>query len=175
MNIGSVSQRSIFSNPPRPKAENSAQLAFDTEERRMNHSGFQKVNLAQNFWDMTGKLPRENQIDLASSVVVNQLLQNGKLPENRSFLEGMKSRFGSQDIEGLRNSIRSHRLLQNRSENEVESWLKKVGNFFNATTPMKVGESKPSKQSPTRLSSPEAIFFQRTLLQNAHPNIFAAS
>lgn len=133
----------------------------------MEHSSFQPNNLLMSFWDVVQRLPRQEQLSLATNVIATQITQNGINRENRDFLRSLKNRFNQQEISTIVDSVKQHPLLQKKGAKFQEEFLRTVQEILEMPTSARADEH----QQPLNLlnqpqpRSPEELFFQMTLNQ----------
>ncbi len=140
-------------------------LNYDSEERRMEHTSFQKRGILSDFWDVTAKLPRNEQVSLAASVLVQQVAQNGPTTENRTFVRQLGSRFSNDELATLKSIVERHPLLQKRSKSDASDLLQQIETLLKDSRPLQVQENAPTPRLQPRPLSPDEIFFQTTLLK----------
>lgn len=163
MNINSLSQ-GIFDKINKSRAikkNQTAQLKFDHENKLMGASGFPKNDLLAQFWGMTDKMPKKDQISLAASVIASKVFQNGMTPENKTFIKNIKNRFSPDEIGNLESQVKAHPMIQGKPADKVADFMKELDGFLNKQN-SEIGAIK--QQQPTAAPRlPEEIFFQTTL------------
>lgn len=133
-------------------------LNYDHEERRMQHTNFQNNRLTYSFWELTNGMSRQNQISMAASVMVNQLVENGLTKDMQEFTQTIGRKFSADELQALKKEIKGHKLLLKRSGIEIDAVMKHVENLWpSLSQPYKAGET-PKNKIPLR--SPDEIFFQ---------------
>ena len=134
---------------------------------RMEHSGFRVGGMTDDFWDSVQKMPRADQVNLAALAVISQSGKDGVNPENRHFVENLKNRFSGQELQAVRDAIRSHPLVKNRTNAEIDRLMEQLQSLWTPSAGKEAQEIAPSRPETVPLHSPDQLFFQISLLQSA--------
>lgn len=134
---------------------------FQLEERRMKHSEVKQDNLINQFWNLTDSMPRENQVEMAASVIAGRFMEQGITSENESFIKNISNRFSPEEIGNLKDQIKNHPKTQDKDISELERFFE---NLDKNVTQYQTGELNhlQKQQAKPEFRSPEEIFFQTT-------------
>ncbi|HNW34457.1 MAG TPA: hypothetical protein PKM25_05965 [Candidatus Ozemobacteraceae bacterium] len=164
MNVGTVNtpvQR--FDTPSSRNRNSEPAIIFDNAERRMEHSSFQNPNMLQDFWNLTQRMPRQDQMSLAATVLASQANQNGVSSEARPFLANLKNHFTPSEIKSIQSMVRNHPSLQNKPSGQIDAFWEQVEQVWTDLDTQKADDGIPSRNGRPALRSPEEIYFQTTL------------
>ena len=134
---------------------------------RMEHSGFRVGSMTDDFWDSVQKMPRADQVNLAALAVISQSGKDGLNSESRHFVENLKNRFNGQELQAVRDAIRSHPLVKNRTTPEIDRLMEQLQTLWAPTASKEAQEIAPSSPETVPLHSPDQLFFQISLLQSS--------
>ncbi|MEW6708579.1 MAG: hypothetical protein AB1403_02060 [Candidatus Riflebacteria bacterium] len=165
MNVGAYNQ-TMFTRYNRTANNNSraeVSISFDDEGRRMNHTSFNKDDLMNQFWGMTGNMPKENQISLAASVMATKVFDQGITPETKNFLQNISNRFSPEEIGSLKKEIKNHPAMQNKAKSALDKFLNDFDAFISGQQSTQM-ENLQKQQANPKFRTPEEIFFQTTFL-----------
>ncbi|MFZ2959205.1 MAG: hypothetical protein WA705_20150 [Candidatus Ozemobacteraceae bacterium] len=144
----------------------SGEVSFNETE---DNAGMQPgtnagTGITSEFWNVVQNMARKDQISMSSLAVVSQVSQNGVTAENKGFLSGMRNRFSADELKAVRDLVKTHPLLKNRTKDEIDSIMKQLDSLWNQAAPQEAQETVPTiRRDGTPLRSPEQIFFQTTL------------
>lgn len=173
VNINSLSQN-LFNkiNKPNSIKKPEAALKFDSENKLMGASTDNKDDLLSQFWSMTDKMPKEDQVSLAASVIASKVFSNGITSENKAFIKNIGNKFSPNEIGDLKNEIKSHPLIKDKSAAQVDNFIKDFEQFLAKPT-SEIGALQNGRPISTP-RSPEEIFFQTTMkFSNSNKSVFA--
>lgn len=164
MNVGNVNARTQQNESVRSRAQNiEPAITFDSTERRMEHSSFQSSDLLQDFWNLTQRMPRQDQMSLAATVLASQANQNGITNDARSFIANLKSRFTQSEIGSIRDMVENHTSLKTKSKAQINEFWNQIEQVMSDIDTREAGDSLTENGSRPLPRSPEEIFFQTTL------------
>ena len=163
MNINSLT-RGLFEQVQKHKNSNklqSTQLKFDHDNKLMGATSLAKNDLIAQFWGMTNKMPKKDQISLAASVIASKVFKNGMTPENKAFIKNIKNKFSPDEIGNLESQVRTHPMMRGKAPDKVSDFMKALQQSLDKNN-SEIGSLDNNKPLTTpRL--PEEIFFQTTL------------
>lgn len=163
MNVGTQQSPSRM----RPESSQRRPLAGGEDGLRMEHSGFRVGGMTEDFWDSVQKMPRADQMNLAALAVISQSGDEGVNPESRHFVQNLKNRFNSQELQTVRDAIRSHPLVKNRTSGEIDKLMEQLQGLWAPTAGKEALDVAPVKPETVPLRSPDQIFFQTTMLRQS--------
>lgn len=150
-------------------------LSGSDDGLRMEHSGFRVGGMTEDFWDSVQKMPRGDQMNLAALAVISQSSGEGVNPESRHFVQNLKNRFNNQELQAVRDTIRSHPLVKNRTSGEIDKLMEQLQGLWAPTAGKEAQDVAPVKPETVPLRSPDQIFFQTTMLQPSRGSIRAGN
>ncbi|MBP7632790.1 hypothetical protein KBA41_01370 [Candidatus Ozemobacteraceae bacterium] len=164
MNVGTVPLRSQQLETTRSRIRNAEPaISFDSSERRMEHSSFQSSDILQDFWNLTQRMPRQDQMSLAATVLASQSNQNGISNDTRSFIANLKTRFDPSEIETIRGMFEKHASLKSKSEAQIQDLWNQIQQVLSGNAAEETGDSLTENGTRPLLRTPEEIYFQTTL------------
>jgi hypothetical protein len=164
MNIGMIRQNTLGKIPQTDRQnKDQAAISFEEEGRRMNHTAFNKDDLLNQFWNMTNSMPKDNQISLAASVTASKVFDQGITAETTNFLKTLSRRFSPEDIGSLKNEIRNHPMIKNKSSEDIEKFINEFDAFISSQQTGQT-ETLQKQQANPKFRTPEELFFQTTFL-----------
>lgn len=164
MNVGMVNTRTQQLGSVRSRSQSvEPAITFDSTERRMEHSSFQSSDILQDFWNLTQRMPRQDQMSLAATVLASQANQNGISNDARSFIANLKSRFTDSEIDSIRGMVEKHTSLQAKSKAQINEFWSQIEQVLSDLDTREAGDSLTENDSRPLPRSPEEIYFQTTL------------
>ncbi len=163
MNVGTQQSPSRI----RPESSQRRPLAGGEGGLRMEHSGFRVGGMTEDFWDSVQKMPRPEQVNLAALAVISQSGNEGVNPESKHFVQNLKNRFNSQELQTVRDAIRSHPLVKNRTQGEIDKLMEQLQGLWAPTAGKEAQDIAPVKPETVPLRSPDQLFFQTTMLRQS--------
>ncbi|OQA05947.1 MAG: hypothetical protein BWY66_02141 [bacterium ADurb.Bin374] len=164
MNVGTILPRSQQLDSARSRNRDSEPaISFDSTERRMEHSSFQSSDILQDFWNLTQRMSRQDQMSLASTVLASQANQDGISSDARSFIANLKTRFSPSEIETIRGMFEKHASLKSKSDAQIQDLWNQIQQVLSGNKTEETGDSLTENDSRPLLRSPEEIYFQTTL------------
>jgi len=171
MNVGTQQSPSRV----RPDSMQRRPLAGNDDGLRMEHSGFRVGGMTEDFWDSVQKMPRADQMNLAALAVISQSSSDGVNPDSRHFVQNLKNRFSNQELQSVRDTIRSHPLVKNRTSGEIDKLMEQLQGLWSPTSGKEAQDIAPVKPETVPLRSPDQIFFQTTMLQPSRSGVRSGS
>lgn len=164
MNVGTITTRSQQLETARSRNRNAEPaISFDSTERRMEHSSFRSSDILQDFWNLTQRMPRQDQMSLAATVLASQSNQNGMSSETRSFIANLKTRFSPSEIETIRGMFEKHASLKSKSETQIQDLWNQIQQVLSNNVTEETGDSLTENGTRPLPRTPEEIYFQTTL------------
>ncbi|HOY66180.1 MAG TPA: hypothetical protein PLP29_04775 [Candidatus Ozemobacteraceae bacterium] len=164
MNVGTLNSRMPRLESPAARSRtNEPAIIFDNTERRMEHSSFQVPNMLQDFWNLTQRMPRQDQMSFAATVLASQAGQNGISSEARPFLANLKERFSGSELDAIQKMVRNHPSLQNKPTGQIDAFWEQVEQVWSELDSQKADDGLPTREAGPAPRTPEEIYFQTTL------------
>lgn len=157
--------QTTFMNSRRMKysgGANASGISFDDTERRTRPTSYTSDHNGQSFWELTSGMEKPDQMNMAASYLIAQLLKSGATQENQEFADSLRSRFNQEELQSIKEGIRQHPILRNRSKFEVEGLLNQLENLWPCVNQPSRAEEPAHKDLPAK--SPDEIFFQTVFL-----------
>lgn len=82
-----------------------------------------KDSLTEKYLNITDSMSRKNKISFAASIMTNKIMSEEINNENSSFMKNIASGFSSDEINSLKNEIRSFAASKNSNSVDVEEFL----------------------------------------------------
>jgi hypothetical protein len=162
MNVSTTyaNRRMLEIDKKKTQAGAGTAVTHDDSERRMRPTGMQAASLRHSFWDLTESLPRANQVNLAATYLVSQVMQNGVTQPQRDFLSSAQTKFSPDDMQMLQEQLRKHPLIAEQPAGIREGLRQQIETLLSGGAPQKVQEIRPQPQIqdvPAR--TPNELFF----------------
>lgn len=174
MNVGALNQTdlNIFKNSDKSNNK-EVSISFDDQMRKMNHTDFQTDDLLSQFWNMTDKMPRDNQISLTASVMASKVFGKGVNDETKSFLKNVSNRFSPEEIGALKEEIKNHPMIRNKSDQDINNFINQFEAFISGQQNGEINDLQKQQAAP-QLKTPEELFFQTAFLKGSGVKAAAA-
>ncbi|MGM0598891.1 MAG: hypothetical protein ACQETH_03630 [Candidatus Rifleibacteriota bacterium] len=175
MNVNALNQTdfNILNNNEKNNGK-EVSISFDDQMRQMNHTAFQTDDLLNQFWNMTDKMPKDNQISLTASVMASKVFGKGVNDETKSFLKNVSNRFSPEEIGALKDEIKNHPMIRNKSDQDINSFINEFESFINSQQKGQMNDLQKQQAAP-QLKTPEELFFQTAFLKNSGAKSAAAA
>lgn len=135
---------------------------FSLDLEKMQHSHIKQESMANRFWNITDSMPRENQIDLAASVIAGRIINEDLTTENQAFLQNISKRFTEDEVAQIKQMVEQHPNTLNRDSVEVEQILGEIKQMLTNFDKNEPSEGQEQQAHPV-FYSPDELFFRTTL------------
>ena len=125
MNINGINEYSnnYFTKIQRLK---DSQINYETGNFHSIFSAEQnsgKDNLTDKYLNITDSMSRKEKVSFAASIMTNRIMGEETNDENTSFMKNIASGFTSDEIDSLKNEIRTFATIKNTNSSEVENLI----------------------------------------------------
>ena len=102
-----------------------------------------KDSLTDKYLNISDSMSRKEKVSFAASIMTNKVMGEEANDENTSFMKNIASGFDSDEIDNLKNEIRTFATIKNTNSSEVENL---INMFDNIVSEQKLLGNSPKQQ-----------------------------